>query len=201
MPEEGVNLTHEEKLLTFEERKQLISLFQNLGMTKVRFTGGEPTVSNQLIPLIAHAKSTGFVNSIGITTNGVKLQDQLSSLMEAGLTSVNISLDTFDSKRFSSITRRNPKVMTKVISSIFAAQAAKISLKINCVVMRGINDDEMGNFVKFALQHNITTRFIEVMPFDGNNWNAQQFVGYHEILDRLRIEHVSNSSNLQVLRL
>ena len=119
MPKDGVNLTDMEKLLTVEEQKRIITIFTRLGVTKIRFTGGEPTLNKQLPELIRHAshalKATTTTDptqppsTIGMTTNGLVLQNQLERLAEAGLTSVNISLDTLQPDKFATITRRDKK--------------------------------------------------------------------------------------------
>lgn len=192
MPEKGVDLTPNDKLLTLEERKQIISMFAHLGVDKLRFTGGEPTISKDLIPLIEYARSVhgGIIKSVALTSNGIILNQQLKGLKQAGLTSVNISLDTFLEKKFETISRREGKLLNRVLSSIFTASALDIPVKINVVVIRGMNDDEMGSFVKFAKEHNITVRFIELMPFDGNRWDPTQFVSYYEMVERIQNETV-----------
>jgi cyclic pyranopterin phosphate synthase len=193
MPEKGVELTPNEKLLTLDERKRIISIFANLGVNKLRFTGGEPTISKDLIPLIEHAQSIpgGVIKSIALTSNGIILNQQLHSLKQAGLTSVNISLDTFMEKKFGEISRREGKLLNRVLSSIFTAKSLDIPVKVNCVIIRGMNDDEMGNFVTFAKEHNVTVRFIELMPFDGNRWDSTQFVSYFEMIERIEKESVN----------
>jgi cyclic pyranopterin phosphate synthase len=177
--------------LSLAERKRILSLFQYLGVTKLRFTGGEPTISNQLCPLIEHASKELGIQSIGITTNGIMLKEQLTKLLSAGLTSVNVSLDTLDSSKFASITRRDQKLFYKVQSSIFESKAKNLPLKINCVLMRGINEMEVKKFIDYAMEYDLTVRFIELMPFDGNQWNTQQFISYFEVIDRLKRDYVS----------
>lgn len=185
MPEQGVALSPDSSLLTLDERKRLIHFFVSLGVDKIRFTGGEPTISKDLLPLVRHCKSLG-VRSISITSNGVKLKEQIADLVEAGLSSVNVSLDTLQPKRFAEISRRPPQTFGRVMSAIFAAQATGVGVKVNCVVMRGVNDDELGDFVRFGRQEEVTVRFIELMPFDGNRWDTRQFVGYYEMVDGIQ---------------
>lgn len=197
MPEHGVSLTPSDKLLSLEERKKLISVFAHLGVTKLRFTGGEPTVSNQLRALIEHSRHQS-ISSIGITSNGIMLAEQLPKLVDAGLNSVNVSLDTLSAPKFASITRRDGKLINKVLSSIFLSMSKDIPVKVNCVVTRGINDMEIAEFVKFSQHYNVSIRFIELMPFDGNAWDSKQFVSYVEMLDRLKNEHVSCSCNFNL---
>jgi molybdenum cofactor biosynthesis enzyme MoaA len=192
MPEHGVSLTPKDHLLSLDERKKLINLFTMLGVNKLRFTGGEPTVSNHLAPLIEYSSSLKKLKSIGITSNGILLQEQLPKFVKAGLSSVNISLDTLKAEKFGTITRRDGKLINRVQSSIFASLSHNIPTKINCVAIRGMNDDEFGDFVKYAIHYNLTIRFIELMPFDGNSWNKKQFISYLEIIDKLKNDHVSN---------
>ncbi|KAJ1436506.1 hypothetical protein B484DRAFT_345022 [Ochromonadaceae sp. CCMP2298] len=189
MPAEGVALSAKPQLATLEERKQLISIFAELGVRKLRFTGGEPTISNQLTALIAHAKDCGITN-IGITSNGLILKPQLATLVAAGLTSVNISLDTLDDQKYASITRRDAKNLPRVMGSIYAAVALGLPVKINCVLMRGFNDLEVSDFVSLTREIALDVRFIELMPFDGNSWSEQKFMGYREVLGGLRKEGI-----------
>ena len=190
MPEEGVQLTPKAHLMSLSERKRLISIFASLGVTKLRFTGGEPTISNQLDELIKHARSCN-INSIGITSNGIILKERLDSLIAAGLTSVNISLDTLIDTKFASITRRDKKNIYRVLSSVYTAVSKGLPVKINCVLMRGFNDSEIAQFVNLTKSVKVDCRFIELMPFDGNEWKPENFVSYMEVIDRLKTEYVS----------
>lgn len=191
MPEEGVLLTPRAKLLALAERKRLITLFAKLGVTKLRFTGGEPTVSNQLKELISHSRNTanGKITNVGITSNGLILKEQLDGLVAAGLTSVNISLDTLIDTKFAAITRRDRKGLFRVLSSVYAAIAKGLPVKINCVLCRGLNDDEVADFVQLTKDVKVDVRFIELMPFDGNEWEPKKFISFYEVIDRLDNQH------------
>jgi GTP 3',8-cyclase / cyclic pyranopterin monophosphate synthase len=189
MPEEGVMLTPKSNLLSLAERKRMISIFASQGVTKLRFTGGEPTISNQLLELIAHGKACG-ITSIGITSNGLILKEQLDGLIKAGLTSVNISLDTLEDTKFAAITRRDKKNIFRVLSSVYTAVSLGLPVKINCVMMRGTNDSEFVDFVNLTKAVKVDCRFIELMPFDGNHWDPKTFIAYGEAIDRLKTEHV-----------
>ena len=186
MPLAGVSLTPKEHLLTTEERKRLITIFSGLGVNKIRFTGGEPTLSKDLIELVAHARSIPSMKMIGMTTNGVTLSTHLSGLISAGLSSVNISLDTLDEDKFATITRRDKRFFYKVLSSIHAAVGHQLKVKVNCVVTRGVNDNELHDFVEFSRKYNVDVRFIELMPFDENQWNSSKMLPYFEIIDVLK---------------
>ncbi len=203
MPEEGVQLTPRENLPTLEERRRLIDIFARLGVTKLRFTGGEPTVSNQLLPLVQYANSLRLAShggndaessvsafrSIGITTNGLLLRNQLPSLIAGGLTSVNISLDSLKEEKFAKLTRRDGTSMHKVLASVRAALDAGLHTKLNCVLMAGVNDDELAAFVELTRHERLDVRFIEYMPFDGNKWDGTKLLPYRDALLRLEMEH------------
>lgn len=185
MPADGVQLTPKQNLLNLDERKRLISIFAGLGVTKLRFTGGEPTISKDLVDLIIHARSIPSMDMIGMTTNGITLSSQLDRLTSAGLSSVNISLDSMDAGKYSTVTRRDKKFFYKVLSSMYAAVTKNIKVKLNCVVMRGTNEDELYKFVELTREFNVDVRFIELMPFDQNDWNSQKLVTYLEMIDHL----------------
>ena len=198
MPAEGVQLTPSEQLPTLTERKRLLDIFARLGVNKLRFTGGEPTLSKQLLPLLQHAQTVLGPNadlnasafrSIGITTNGFNFKQQLPDLVAAGLTSANISLDSLVEHKFAALTRRDGKAVHRVLSAIYASLDAGLHTKINCVLMAGTNDDEIADFVKLTRDMQIDVRFIEYMPFDGNGWHSQRLVGYRDALQRLEVEH------------
>ncbi|KAI7848772.1 hypothetical protein BDC45DRAFT_298691 [Circinella umbellata] len=186
MPEEGVPLTSHDKLLTTDEILSLAQLFVSQGVTKIRLTGGEPTVRPDLIDIISglnELKNNGL-QSIGITTNGIALKRKLPALYKAGLDSLNISLDTLDKHMFEIMTRR--KGFDNVLTSIQQATDLGFkSVKINSVVMRGINDNQVLNFVAFTQKNPVNVRFIEYMPFDGNRWNKDKLVPYRELLERI----------------
>jgi len=196
MPEEGVELTPRAALPTLEERKRLLNIFARLGVKKLRFTGGEPTVSNQLLPLLQHAQAVrepgqahSVFRSVGITTNGFSFKQQMQGLVAAGLTSVNISLDSLQEDKFAKLTRRDGKAMLKVLASLYSALDAGLHTKINCVLMAGTNDDELADFIRLTRDMRIDVRFIEYMPFDGNKWDNAQLVGYRSAIQRLEVEH------------
>jgi len=192
MPAAGIDLTPREKLMSLDERKRCLDIFiKQLGITKLRFTGGEPTLSNQLVPLVAHARQAAgaSLTSIGITSNGLLLSTQLDALVAAGLTSVNISLDSLHEQQFGLMTRRDGKQLYKVLAVVYEAIAKGLAVKINCVLMRGSNDAELGAFVALTKDVPLDVRFIELMPFDGNEWHKDKLVGYVEAVQRLASEH------------
>lgn len=191
MPEEGVALSPDRQLLTTPEIIMLSSLFVSQGVTKIRLTGGEPTVRRDILPLMHElgALRKHGLKEICITSNGISLHRKLDSMIEAGLTGVNLSLDTLDPWRFQIMTRRKGlEAVQKSISRILEANrmGAGIKLKINCVIMRGVNDEEIPSFVEMTRDHDIECRFIEYMPFEGNKWNKRKMLGYSEMLDVIK---------------
>ncbi|KAI9779519.1 MAG: hypothetical protein M1839_007327 [Geoglossum umbratile] len=191
MPEEGVPLSPPAHLLTTPEIFYLSSLFVSQGVTKIRLTGGEPTVRRDILPLM---KSLGSLRPNGLrelclTTNGISLHRKLDSMVDAGLTGVNLSLDTLDPFQFQIMTRRPGfEAVMKSIERILEMNklGAGIKLKINCVVIRGVNDREIVPFVEMGRENPIEVRFIEYMPFDGNKWSKAKMMGYDEMLDDIR---------------
>ncbi|KAK2637160.1 hypothetical protein Ddye_031952 [Dipteronia dyeriana] len=182
MPAEGIQLTPNPQLLSQNEILRLASLFVASGVNKIRLTGGEPTIRKDIDQICLHLSNLKGLKSLAITTNGITLARKLPLLKECGLTSLNISLDTLVPAKFEFLTRR--KGHEKVMESINAAVDVGYNpVKVNCVVMRGFNDDEICDFVELTRDRPINVRFIEFMPFDGNVWNVKKLVSYSEMLD------------------
>ncbi|XP_049571730.1 molybdenum cofactor biosynthesis protein 1 isoform X2 [Orcinus orca] len=185
MPEEGVPLTPKADLLTTEEILTLARLFVKEGVDKIRLTGGEPLIRPDVVDIVAQLHQLEGLRTIGITTNGINLARLLPQLQEAGLSTINISLDTLVPAKFEFIVRR--KGFRKVMEGIHKAIELGYSpVKVNCVVMRGLNEDELLDFVALTEGLPLDVRFIEYMPFDGNKWNFKKMVSYKEMLDTLR---------------
>ncbi|KAM0284822.1 hypothetical protein ACHAQH_001743 [Verticillium albo-atrum] len=196
MPEEGVPLSPNRDILTTPEIAMLSSVFVSQGVTKIRLTGGEPTVRRDIIPLMRQlgALRPHGLKELCLTTNGLSLHRKLDAMVEAGLTGVNLSLDTLDPWQFQIMTRRNGfSAVRKTMDRIFELNraGAGIKFKINCVVMRGRNDREIVPFVDMTRDSDVEVRFIEYMPFDGNRWNEGKMLGYAEMLDLIRAAHPS----------
>ncbi|KAH6708340.1 molybdenum cofactor biosynthesis protein 1 B [Verticillium dahliae] len=194
MPEEGVPLSPSRDILTTPEIVMLSSVFVNQGVTKIRLTGGEPTVRRDIVPLMRQlgALRPHGLKELCLTTNGLSLHRKLDAMVEAGLTGINLSLDTLDPWQFQIMTRRNGfAAVRKTIDRIFELNRAGAGLKfkINCVVMRGRNDAEIVPFVDMTRDRDVEVRFIEYMPFDGNRWNEGKMLGYAEMLDVIRAAH------------
>ncbi|NOX27883.1 MAG: GTP 3',8-cyclase MoaA [Gammaproteobacteria bacterium] len=165
MPEEGVDFQPPEKLLSKNEVSRLVRVLAAAGVNKIRFTGGEPTLRKDLPELIATSLHTPGVDQVFLTTNGLLLHRVADQLKRAGLTGLNISLDSLHADRFKKITRRAG--LEQTLDNIKLALAKGFdSVKINVVVMRGFNDDEIKQFSELTRDNKVTVRFIEFMPFD-----------------------------------
>lgn len=187
MPEEGVQLTPEARLLSTPEIIYLSSVFVSQGVDKIRLTGGEPTVRKDIVELmrgIGNLRPNGL-RELCLTSNGISLHRKLDDMVEAGLTGVNLSLDTLDPFQFQLMTRRKGfdavmKSMNRILE--MNRMGAGIKLKVNCVVMRGLNEREIIPFVELGRESPIEVRFIEYMPFDGNKWNQDKMFPFQEML-------------------
>ncbi|PKU42383.1 molybdenum cofactor biosynthesis protein 1 isoform x1 [Limosa lapponica baueri] len=185
MPEEGVQLTPKSELLTAQEIISLARLFVKEGVEKIRLTGGEPLIRPDVVDIVGQLYKLEGLKTIAVTTNGINLARLLPRLKEAGLNAINISLDTLVPAKFEFIVRR--KGFHKVMEGIHkATELGYRPVKVNCVVMRGFNEDELLGFVDFTKDLPVDVRFIEYMPFDGNKWNFKKMVSYKEMLDTIK---------------
>ncbi|MEZ5375406.1 MAG: GTP 3',8-cyclase MoaA [Acidimicrobiales bacterium] len=183
MPEEGMRWLDRSDLLSFEEIERITRvLVEQCGVTSVRITGGEPTVRARLPILIE--KLARLDVDLAMTTNGATLALLAHDLRAAGLERINISIDSLDAERFRAFTKRDE--LPRVLEGIDAAVAAGFSpVKLNAVLMRGINDDEVVDFLRFGRDKGVTVRFIEFMPLDAQGeWSSDRVVPYAEILER-----------------
>ncbi|XP_065360658.1 molybdenum cofactor biosynthesis protein 1 isoform X2 [Calliphora vicina] len=184
MPADGVPLQPKSNLLSTEEIYYLARLFVEQGVRKIRLTGGEPTVRRDIIDIIAKLKEIPNLENVGITTNALVLTRLLVPMQRAGLDAINISLDTLKPKRFEEITRR--RGWERVIAGIDLAIQLGYKPKINCVLMRNFNEDEICDFVEFTRDRNVDIRFIEYMPFMGNKWQTDKLLTYKDALKIIR---------------
>ena len=184
MPQEGMQWQRREDLLSFEEIERVAQIMVGrFGVNAIRLTGGEPTVRAKLSILVA--KLAALDVDLAMTTNGVTLPLLADELRSAGLRRINISLDSLQADRFEQLTRRND--LTRVLEGIDAALDAGFSpVKINVVVMKGINDDEIVDFAHFGRDRGLVVRFIEFMPLDADEiWSNDQVMTQNEILASL----------------
>lgn len=185
MPAEGVDVKPKDEILTIEEIVRLVEVFARLGVNKVRLTGGEPTVRKGLEELIVAIKAVPGIETLLMTTNGSTLSTHALRYRQAGLDGLNISVDSLKPERFSEITRGAD--VTKVMDGIHAAlEAGYRSVKINVVAMKGVNEDELCDFVQFAVDNAVHVRFIEFMPFAGNGWNKAEVLTYSDMLQMVK---------------
>ncbi len=185
MPAAGLVWRERAEILSYEEIGRLAQLFVRLGVDRIRLTGGEPTMRRNLPVLIEQLRALPGLSTLLMSTNGVLLAPHAARYRAAGLDGLNVSLDTLRPDRFVQLTRRDEHA--NVLAGLAAALAAGFpAVKLNVVVMRGINEDELVDFAAFAARQPLEVRFIEFMPFDRNEWSADRLVPYAEM--RARIE-------------
>lgn len=181
MPEEGVELSEKSNVLTHEEIIHLAKEFVKLGVNKIRLTGGEPLIKKNIEKIIKEL--TDLPIQLGITTNGILLDKYLELFKECGVNDINISLDTLDKEKFNHMTRRD--YFDRVMSNIYQYILAGFNIKINAVLIKGENDNEIVDFIEFTKDKDVTFRFIEFMPFDGNKWDTSKVVTFNDVFDRI----------------
>ena len=184
MPDNNNEWFEQHNILSYEEIIRLSAVFVSLGIEKLRITGGEPTVRYKIETLIGALSNIRGIKSIDMTTNGLLLSDKVKELKQAGLDGVNISLDTFRADRFKAIAGVDG--LDRVLTSIKAADNVGLKVKINAVVIRGWNDDEVVDFARFARDTGYTVRFIEFMPLDGTGiWTPDLVFSKREMIQRI----------------
>lgn len=188
MPAEGVPWIPKQSVLTPDEIERVVRVAASEGIGAVRLTGGEPLISPNLVEIVRRLTAIEGPDGpieVSMTTNGIRLPEFIPGLEEAGLSRLNISIDTLDPDRFLELTRRDRLI--DVLAGIEAARRSSLRpLKLNAVVMRGVNEDEVVNLVEFAIEHEAQMRFIEHMPLDiGHTWDRGEMVPREEILAAL----------------
>ncbi len=175
------------ELLSFEEAAQLVVLFQQLGIQRVRFTGGEPLVRRDVVRLVELVQRRTGLTKLVMTTNANRLAELAHPLAQAGLTGVNVSLDSLDADRFRTITRGGS--LARVLAGVHAALDAGLDVKLNIVALGGLNFDEAPRLVEWAWERGITPRFIELMPLgEAANLPAERFVSHADLIAKLGLE-------------
>ena len=184
MPPEGVKCLSHADILRYEDIKFLCRVFAGMGVGKFRFTGGEPLVRKGLVPFLKELHGQLPVIKTALTTNASLLDEYSAQLAEAGIHSLNISLDTLDPEKFARITRIG--TIDKVFAGIRAAKSAGIgNIKLNAVLIRDFNDHEIAEMLAFARREGLLLRLIEFMPLQDSVWNKDSFIGGEEILAML----------------
>lgn len=173
-----------ENWLNYDEIEQVIASFTRLGVSSVRLTGGEPLLRKDLPDLAKRLSALPGLEDLSLSTNATRLSKHVEALHDAGISRINVSLDTIDPVKFKAITQGK---LDKIIDGLLAAKAAGLSpIKINMVVMKGVNDDDVEDMVEFCLKHDFTLRFIETMPVGDTGRNAaDHYIDLHEIEARL----------------
>ena len=178
MPEEGVALSPKSHLMTYEEIYKIAKTFSDHGVTKIRLTGGEPLIRKD-IPVILEKLATLPVE-LSITSNAIIIDKFIHVLKANGVNKINVSLDSLDEGKFKHITRRNE--FKKVYNNILLLVEEGFKVKVNAVLMKGFNDNEIIDFINFTKDLPISVRFIEFMPFEGNKWDMGKMVSYAEVM-------------------
>ncbi len=187
MPLEGLEWLRRDQLLTYEEIAEVVRVMAGMGLRRVRLTGGEPLVRRDLPELVRLLAAVPGIEDIALSTNGVLLAPMADELRRAGVQRVNISLDSLHPDRVDALARRTGSFDRILAGTVAAEQVGFDPIKINCVVMRGRNDDEIPEFAALTRQRPWHVRFIEVMPVAGSlEISAREFVPAGEMLERLR---------------
>lgn len=181
MPEEDYDFTPASRLMQPHEIEQIAAEFVKLGVTKIRLTGGEPLVRKDAADIIMRLSK--FPITLTLTTNATRLHQFIDVLQAANVNSLNISLDTLNADKFLLISRRNE--FQTVYNNIKTCIEKGFHVKINVVVMKGLNDGEINDFIEWTKNDSVHIRFIEFMPFTGNKWSSNKVVTYNEILEKI----------------
>jgi len=178
MPDEDQPFTIASKLMQTDEIETIAAAFIKLGVNKIRLTGGEPLVRKDAGNIIDRLSKYGV--ELTLTTNGTRIHEFIDNFKKANIRSVNVSLDTLLEDKFQLITRRN--AFRQVMDNIHLLIENGIHVKLNTVAMKGINDNEIGDFIELTKDLPLHVRFIEFMPFTGNHWDGDKVLGWQEIL-------------------
>ena len=196
MSEAHQESTDAHSLLSKQEIMTIIKVLATLGVTKLRFTGGEPLLRPDIVELVREAKKIPGIKTVNLTTNGLLLDSFLPALVDAGLDAINFSLDTLDRERYHTITRRDEYRRVRDNLDNLLATAA-LPTKLNVVLMRDINSDEIVRFVDLTREHPVTVRFLELQPFDDHQiWRTGKFFSADKIQEFLKM----NYSGLQTIK-
>ena len=185
MPEEGIPLSPRNHLMSYEEIYTIAKTFVKHGVTKIRLTGGEPLIRKDIHVILKKLSSLGV--ELSITTNAVLVHKYIDALKDSGIKSINVSLDTLNQEKFSQITRRNE--FERVYQNILLLIREGFQVKINSVLIKDFNEDEIIDFIELTKKHSITIRFIEFMPFNGNKWDMSKLVSYAQVIDRAHAKY------------
>ncbi|MGY5354821.1 GTP 3',8-cyclase MoaA [Wenyingzhuangia sp. IMCC45467] len=195
MPAEGIPLSPKSHIMNYDEVFEIAKKFVDLGVTKIRITGGEPLVRKDVAVILK--KLATLPVELSITTNGIIIDKFIDIFKACNIRKINISIDSLNPEKFNKITRR--KDFERVYKNIMLfANDDFFKVKLNCVLMKDVNDDEINNFIEFTKHHNLNLRFIEFMPFNGNEWKLDQLVSLQTILTTA--QHHFGTNNITKLK-
>jgi len=194
MPAEGVALSPTENIMTASEIITIAEKFVDLGVTKIRLTGGEPMVRKDFSEIVENLSSLPV--SLAITTNGILIDQYIDLFTSKKIEKINISIDTLNKEKFNNITRRN--YFDRVIKNINTLLQNNIIPKLNVVLIKGVNDDEIVDFISLTKKWPVTIQFIEYMPFTGNKWDLSKCVSMSEILEKVNV-HFGAAKTIKLL--
>ena len=193
MPENGIVLRPKAEFMTKNELLSIAQTFVELGVKKIRLTGGEPLVRSDAKEIIEELSILPV--ELAITSNGVLIDKFIGTFKKCNLKSINISLDSFKEEKFNAITRRN--YFHEIISNINLLLQEGFHVKINAVIIKGTNDHEIIDFIEFTKDKNVHFRFIEFMPFDGNKWDWSKGLSYKEIMEMVNKQYGEKVKKIQ----
>lgn len=185
MPSEGIDLTPKPHLMTKAEILDFAKIFVEMGVKKIRLTGGEPLVRKDAKEIIEGLGKLPV--KLAITTNGILVDRFIDTFQQAGLMAINVSLDTLDRDKFMLVTRRD--YYNRVYNNILLLLEAGFRVKINAVLMKQLNCEEIMDFIELTKQHDLAIQFIEFMPFDGNKWDWSKGMSLQEVLDKIHAHY------------
>ncbi len=197
MPEEGISKKEHNEILSFENMEKIVDALISLGISKFRITGGEPLVRKGTIDFLAKLGKKD-IKKLSVTTNGTLLQEYAKDLYYAGVKAINVSLDTLNPERYKEITRTGE--LSEVLDGLKEAKSCGFeTIKINVVLLKGINDNEVEDFIKYTNDNGFELRFIELMPFcSQSEFAAERFISLNEITDKHKnwehLGHIDNSA-------
>ncbi|WP_111709044.1 GTP 3',8-cyclase MoaA [Lutibacter citreus] len=207
MPAQGINIVDKKELLTYKEMYRLTRVLSELGVNKVRLTGGEPFVRKDFVKFLESLSYNDKLDEINITTNGALISNHIDKLEELKINSINLSIDSLQREKFAQITRRD--VFVNVYDTFEKLDKSNLNLKLNVVIQSGFNTDEIIDFIEFTKDKNIVVRFIEEMPFNGKGqrqideeWNYSKIIdhikNHYQEIETLQSKKSSTSKNFKI---
>ena len=191
MPAEGIVLREKSEFMTSEEIIEIATTFVKMGVKKIRLTGGEPLIKKDIVNILTQLSHLPI--ELTLTTNAVLVDKYLQTFKDVGIKSLNVSLDSLKAARMNAISRR--AYFNRIMANIDLLIDSEIDVKLNVVLMKGVNDDEIIDFIEYTKVNKVDIRFIEFMPFSGNEWDRSKMVSIQEILD------VANEQFLSIQKL